>query len=164
MKNTGRPLPEGSWFQRFTSNYLDVPNTPRYPFGHGLSYVDFEYGEITLSDSVVSGPDQQITATIPVTNRGGRDAKEVVQLYLHDRFASTTRPNMELKGFQKVLIPAGETIEVNFTITPELLKFYKYDPESDFTRIIQTWESGDFDLMIGTSAAEYKMTKFTWKK
>jgi len=159
-RSTGRPLDQ-PWFTKFLSNYLDVPNTPLFPFGHGLSYSRFEYGEISLDNDSPAG-ETSVTASVQVTNTSDRDGHEVVQLYLHDVVASTTRPDNELKGFQKVWVPAGETVEVSFTITPDLLKFYMYDPSSGYEKIIHRWESGDFEVMIGTSSAELKKTQLHW--
>src|SRR5690606_20452315 len=107
-KNTGRPLPEGQWFQKFRSNYLDVSNEPLYPFGYGLSYTNFTYSEIRLSSANLTG-DQTLTASIEVSNSGNVAGKEVVQLYIRDMVGSVTRPVKELKGFQKIELKAGET-------------------------------------------------------
>src|SRR5690606_20179101 len=101
-KNTGRPLGAGSWFSKFRSNYLDVSNDPLYPFGFGLGYSRFEYGDIKLSATKLKG-NQKLTATVTVTNKGQYDGKEVVQLYIRDVVGSVTRPVKELKGFQKVM-------------------------------------------------------------
>jgi beta-glucosidase len=162
MRSTGRPL-KGKWFQKFKSNYLDVPNTPLYPFGYGLSYTDFSFGEVTLSKTEAKG-EETITASIEVTNTGDRDGKEVVQLYLHDVVATNTRPNKELKGFKKVMIPAGESQTVSFEITTELLKFYKYDPATRYESIIQDWEAGEFEVMIGPNSDDLKVASVNWMK
>jgi beta-glucosidase len=106
-KNTGRPLEEGKWFQKFRSNYLDVSNQPLYPFGYGLSYTNFTYGNLQLSKNSMKST-EKITATITVTNSGSREGKEVVQLYLRDMVGSITRPVKELKGFQKISLKPGE--------------------------------------------------------
>ena len=99
-KNTGRPLKEGKWFEKFRSNYLDVDNEPLYPFGYGLSYTTFRYSDIALSTPSM-GQDGSITAAVTVTNTGKRDGAEVVQLYIRDLVGSITRPVRELKGFEK---------------------------------------------------------------
>lgn len=125
-KNTGRPLQEGRWFEKFRSNYLDVSNEPLYPFGYGLSYTTFAYSDIHLSSTEMSA-DGELTATVTVTNTGSRDGAEVVQLYIRDLVGSVTRPVKELKGFEKIFLKAGESRKVSFSITPELLKFYNYD-------------------------------------
>jgi len=155
-KNTGRPLAEGAWFQKFRSNYLDVSNDPVYPFGYGLSYTHFTYGDLALSSTSLKG-DQKLTATVTVTNDGGKEGKEVVQLYIRDLVGSITRPVKELKGFQKIALRAGESRKVEFVITPEDLKFYNNDLKYD-------WESGDFEIMIGGNSRDVKPVKITWNK
>ena len=155
-KNTGRPLAEGAWFQKFRSNYLDVSNDPVYPFGYGLSYTHFSYGDLLLSSTSLKG-NQKLTATVMVTNDGGKDGKEVVQLYIRDLVGSITRPVKELKGFQKIGLKAGESKKVTFTITPEDLKFYNNDLKYD-------WEAGDFEIMAGGNSRDVKPVKITWSK
>ena len=125
-KNTGRPLLEGKWFEKFRSNYLDVDNDPLYPFGYGLSYTNFQYSDITLSAPTM-GQDGSVTAMVTVTNTGKYDGAEVVQLYIRDLVGSITRPVKELKGFDKIFLKAGESKTVSFKITPELLRFYDYE-------------------------------------
>ncbi|WP_158856204.1 beta-glucosidase BglX [Lunatibacter salilacus] len=153
-KNTGRPLAEGAWFEKFRSNYLDVPNEPLYPFGYGLSYTTFNYGGIKVSNEQIKG-DQKLTASIELSNTGKFDGAEVVQLYIRDVVASITRPMRELKGFQKVNLKAGETKTISFEIFIEDLKFYNYD-------IDYLWEPGEFEIMIGGNASEVKVTSITW--
>jgi beta-glucosidase len=155
-KNTGRPLAEGKWFQKFRSNYLDVSNDPVYPFGYGLSYSNFTYGDLKLSSTSLKG-NQTLTASIAVTNSGSRDGKEVVQLYIRDVVGSVTRPVKELKGFQKILLKAGETKTVTFSITPNDLKFYNSNLKYD-------WESGDFVIMVGGDSRDVKSGKVSWVK
>ncbi|HET9430455.1 MAG TPA: beta-glucosidase BglX, partial [Chitinophagaceae bacterium] len=125
-KNTGRPLPEGKWFQKFRSNYLDVSNEPLYPFGYGLSYTSFSYGDLKLNDTTLKG-NQTLTASLVVTNSGKVTGKEVVQLYIRDMVGTVTRPVKELKGFQKIELKPGESKTVSFSITTADLKFYNYD-------------------------------------
>ena len=135
---TGRPIGEGaSSFSKFSSNYLDVRNDPLYPFGYGLSYTTFEYGDIRLNGR---------TASVTVTNTGHYDADEIVQLYIHDVFASISRPVKELKGFQRIHLKAGESREVKFEITDDLLKFYNY-------HLDYVLEPGDFEIMIGPDSS-----------
>ncbi len=155
-KNTGRPLPEGKWFQKFRSNYLDVSNDPVYPFGYGLSYTNFTYGDLKLSSASLKG-NQALTASVTVTNAGNRDGKEVVQLYIRDVVGSITRPVKELKGFQKIFLKAGETKTVTFNITTNDLKFYNSNLKYD-------WEPGDFVIMIGGNSRDVKSQKVTWLK
>ena len=154
-KNTGRPL-RGPWFQKFQSNYLDVSNDPLYPFGYGLSYTSFSYSDVVLSSSKAKG-NQSVTASVTLTNTGAYEGKEVVQLYIRDVVGSITRPVSELKGFQKISLKPGESTKVSFTITPEDLKFYNYDLKYD-------WESGDFEIMIGTNAQSVKKANVNWSK
>jgi beta-glucosidase len=155
-KNTGRPLPEGKWFQKFRSNYLDVSNDPVYPFGYGLSYSNFTYGDLKLSSTSLKG-NQTLTASVSVTDSGSRDGKEVVQLYIRDVVGSITRPVKELKGFQKILLKAGETKTVTFNITANDLKFYNSNLKYD-------WESGDFVIMVGGNSRDVKSQKVNWVK
>ncbi|PZR41779.1 MAG: beta-glucosidase BglX [Azospira oryzae] len=152
-KNTGRPLAEGKWFQKFRSNYLDVSNEPVYPFGYGLSYTQFEYGEIQLSKSKMTA-DDSLQASVTVTNTGALEGKEVVQLYIRDMVGSVTRPVKELKGFQKITLKPGESKQVTFTIGKNQLGFYHQD---------LTWgaEPGDFQVMIGGNSRDVKQVVFT---
>lgn len=152
-KNTGRPLHAGKWFEKFRSNYLDVDNEPLYPFGYGLSYTTFAYSDITLDRTSLS-MNGSVTAKVTLTNTGNRDGAEVVQLYIRDVVGSSTRPVKELKGFQKVFLKAGESREVSFKITPDLLKYYNYDLQ-------YVAEPGTFDLMIGTDSRNVKTATFT---
>ena len=154
-KNTGRPL-TGKWFAKFQSNYIDVPNEPLYPFGYGLSYTQFEYGAMQLSAKHLKG-NQKLTLTVPVKNTGKYSGKEVVQLYIRDEVGSITRPVQELKGFNKIELAPGETKNISFEITPELLKFYNGDLKLD-------WESGDFQIMVGTNSKEVQVAKVNWQK
>lgn len=154
-KNTGRPLADGKWFEKFRSNYLDVSNDPLYPFGFGLSYSNFDYSDVKLSSTQID-VNGELTASVTVTNKSKVDGAEVVQLYIHDIVGSVTRPVKELKGFEKVFIKAGESKTVNFKITPEMLKFYDYDLNFVF-------EPGDFDVMIGGNSRDVKNARFTLK-
>ncbi|TKC04427.1 beta-glucosidase BglX [Pedobacter frigoris] len=152
-KNTGRPLPDGKWFSKFRSNYLDVSNEPLYPFGYGLSYTTFAYSDLKLSKSSFK-PGESITASIIVTNTGQLAGKEVVQLYIRDLAGSSTRPVKELKGFQKISLAAGESKTVTFKISAEDLKFY--NSELKFIA-----EPGDFNLFIGANSKDVSTIKFT---
>ena len=153
-KNTGRPLPEGQWFQKFRSNYLDIPNEPLFPFGFGLSYTQFKYGELKLSNTELNGA-KTLTASITLSNVGKFDGAEVVQLYIRDLVGSITRPVQELKGFQKVHLKAGETREITFKLNQEDLKFYNHGLEYVF-------EPGEFEIMIGTNSQEVMKEKINW--
>jgi len=150
-KNTGRPPIPGI---RWNSKYLDIPVEPLFPFGYGLSYTTFEYSEITLSDTILL-PGGELTAEVTVKNTGVRDGEEIIQLYIRDLVGSVTRPVLELKGFRKESIPAGESVTVLFTITEEDLKFY--DINMEFTA-----EPGDFGVYVGPNSAELKRAKFTF--
>jgi beta-glucosidase len=154
-KNTGRPLAEGKWFEKFRSNYLDVSNDPLYPFGYGLSYTTFSYSDVTLSSNKMD-KNGKVTASVTVTNTGKRDGAEVVQLYIHDLVGSITRPVKELKGFEKITLGVGESRKVTFTITPDLLRFYDYN-------LNYVAEPGDFDVMIGTNSQSVKTARLTLK-
>ncbi len=154
-KNTGRPLQAGKWFEKFRSNYLDVDNDPLYPFGYGLSYTTFQYSDIALTAPTLT-QNGSATAVVTVTNTGNRDGAEVVQLYIRDLVGSITRPVMELKGFEKIFLRAGESKTVSFKITPELLRFYDYD-------LNHVAEPGEFILMIGGSSQAVKSAKLTLK-
>ncbi len=155
-KNTGRPLPDGGWFQKFRSNYLDVSNDPVFPFGYGLSYTHFLYSDLKLSSTSLKG-NQSLTATVTLTNDGTKDGKEVTQLYIRQLVGSIARPVKELKGFQKIFLKAGESKAVSFHITPEDLKFYNNDLKYD-------WEAGDFVIMVGGNSRDLKSGKVNWSK
>ncbi|HSV89246.1 MAG TPA: beta-glucosidase BglX [Bacteroidales bacterium] len=155
-KNTGRPLGDRPWFQKFRTNYLDVPNSPLYPFGYGLSYTDFTYGDLKVNKTDLSG-DEKLLVSIALTNSGTRDGAEVVQLYIRDLVGSITRPVKELKGFQKVFLRTGESREITFTVTTEDLKFYNYLLEFD-------WEPGEFDIMVGGNSRDVKTARIVWQK
>ena len=141
---TGRPIGEWKGFVPFASNYMDVPNTALYPFGWGLSYSEFEYSKVSLSENTLTAGGR-IKATVTVTNKGTMDGKEPVQLYIRDVKGSVVRPCRELKGLQKPLIRAGESATVSFEITADMLKFYNEDME-------YTAEPGEFTAWIGGSS------------
>ncbi|WP_417885822.1 beta-glucosidase BglX [Zunongwangia sp.] len=148
MKNTGRPQPSDD-FTKFKSQYLDVSNSPLYPFGFGLSYTDFEYKNITASADKLP-MDGTITLSATVTNTGDFDGEEVVQLYIHDKVRSITPPLKELKGFKKIMLKKGESKTVSFEISAEDLKFY--NSNLDFVT-----EPGEFEYVIaGSSDKEFK--------
>jgi len=151
-KNTGRPLADGQWFQKFRSNFLDVSNDPVYPFGFGLSYTSFSYSDISLSSSSFK-PGEKITAFVTVTNSGNRTGKEVVQMYIRDMVGSITRPVKELKRFQKIELKAKKKKKVTFTISADDLKFYN----SDLKFVA---EPGDFKIFIGTNSRDVKEADF----
>jgi len=152
---TGRPVPEGAkTFGKFTSNYLDVRNDPLYPFGFGLSYTTFKYADFRLSSTAMD-KNGHLTATINVTNTGNYDADEIVQFYIHDVVASISRPVKELKGFQRIHLNKGESKDVLFSITPELLKFYDYN-------LNNVLESGEFEVMAGPNSSDKDLQKLSF--
>ena len=132
--------------------YLFMENGPLYPFGHGLSYAKFNYANAKASAATMS-VSGEFTVSVEVTNSGTMAGKEVVQLYLTDEIGSVTRPEKELKSFQKIMLEPGETKTVSFTITPEMLEFTRLD-------MTKGLESGEYTAMIGTSSAVGKMVKF----
>jgi beta-glucosidase len=151
-KNTGRPLIED---YKFTTKYLDIPNEPLYPFGYGLSYTTFDYSDIKL-DKTEIGANETLTAKVTVKNTGTRDGEEIVQLYIHDLEGSVSRPVKELKGFKKVMIPAGKSMEVEFTLNTDDLSFWRSD-------LTFGTEPGDFELYIGKNSGDVLVGKFTLK-
>ncbi|MCD7972744.1 MAG: beta-glucosidase BglX [Candidatus Azobacteroides sp.] len=151
---TGRPASDNG-FEKYRSNYLDEKNAPLYPFGYGLSYTQFTYSDVKLSASTLA-TNGQITASVTVTNNGAYAGKEVVQLYIRDMVGSISRPVKELKGFEKISLQPGESKTVQFTITPEMLKFYNYDLQYVF-------EPGDFEVMIGGNSRDVQSAQFTLK-
>ena len=150
-KNTGRPLHDGKWFEKFRSNYLDVTNEPLYPFGFGLSYTTFAYSDISLSQTSMN-MQGVLTASVNVTNTGAFPGGEVVQLYIRDLVGSTTRPVKELKGFERIYLQPGQTRTVTFKIAPEMLKFYNYDLQ-------YVVEPGDFSIMIGPNSRDVQTAR-----
>jgi beta-glucosidase len=149
VKNTGRPFDDNN---KYTSKYLDVENTPLYPFGYGLSYTSFSYSDITLNRNELS-PGGEITATVTVTNTGNYNGEEVVQLYTRDLVGSITRPVKELKGFQKIYLNKGESKEVRFTIKADDLKFYD-------AGLKYVAEPGEFKLFIGSNSRDVREAGF----
>ena len=144
MKTTGRPAASED-FEKFKSNYLDTKNSPLLPFGYGLSYTEFEYGNVSASSNEMD-MNGAVELSVEVSNTGDYDGEEVVQLYLHDKVRSITPPMRELKGFQKIELKKGETKTVTFEITAEDLKFY--NAQLDFVA-----EPGEFEYAIGGSSA-----------
>ena len=147
-KSTGRPPTD----QKYTSKYLDVPVTPLYPFGYGLSYTEFRFGPPQLSASSIR-PDGQLTVKVEVENVGKRVGDEVVQLYIRDEASSVTRPVKELKGFQRVNLRPGEKRTLEFLLKPEQLGFY--NREMKFVV-----EPGQFKVMVGPNSEDLRETSF----
>lgn len=152
MKNTGRPFKADD---KYTSKYLDVSNEPLFVFGYGLSYTSFNYSPLKLSASEMSENDT-ITVSVNVTNTGKYDGEEVVQLYIQDKVASVTRAVRELKAFEKVMIKAGETKKLTFSISKKDLSFYRAD---------MSWgtEPGDFVVYVGGNSRDTQAAEFMLK-
>jgi beta-glucosidase len=145
--STGRPSVNED--KIYKSSYIDLPNTPKFPFGFGLSYTTFQYSDLKLSKLKMK-KDEIIEASVTITNTGKFAGEEVVQLYLHDLFGSVVRPIIELKDFQKIKLEVGESKTIKFVIDNKKLSFYnsKLDFES---------EIGDFEIMIGSSSADIRL-------
>ncbi|HTB82289.1 MAG TPA: beta-glucosidase BglX [Candidatus Sulfotelmatobacter sp.] len=152
QKNTGRPLDPADPHAEYKSSYIDSPNTPLYPFGYGLSYTTFKFSDVRLDRTAIK-PGEKITATVSVTNTGSRPGAEVVQLYLRQLVGSVTRPVLELKGFQKITLAAGESRDISFTIGEKDLTFLRAD---------MTWgtEPGAFQAFIGPNSFDLHPAKF----
>ena len=151
-KNTGRPLAEGHWFEKFKSNYLDVSNDPVYPFGFGLSYTTFEYSNLKLNKSQMLKSDS-IDVQVTVTNTGSVAGSEVTQLYIRDIVGSITRPVKELKGFTKTYLVPGESKTLHFTIANEMLSFYNYE-------LNWSSEPGEFTVFVGGNSDDTLSSNF----
>jgi beta-glucosidase len=149
--NTGRPAANDSDVN-YVSAYIDLPNSPKFPFGYGLSYTNFEYSNISLSKNQLKAG-EKIVATVTVSNTGNYDGEEVVQLYIRDITGSVVRPVKELKGFQKIFLRKGETKEIKFNIGIEDLRFYN-------DKLQYIYEPGDFKLFIGGNSRDVKEINF----
>lgn len=140
-KNTGRPAPDtGS--QEYKSRYRETKNEALYPFGHGLSYTSFAVSNVVVPARMTD----TLAVTATVTNTGARAGDEVVQLYIHDRVASRTRPVRELKGFARVSLAPGASKRVTLTLKREDLRFW-----GDGDWVV---EPGMFDLWVATSSID----------
>lgn len=146
--NTGRPARNENE-TNYVSAYTDLKNSPKFPFGYGLSYTSFEYSNLKLSKNKIKST-ETIEASMTITNSGKVAGEEVVQLYLRDKVGSVVRPIIELKDFQKIKLNAGETKTIKFTINKEKLSFYN-------AALQWVAEPGDFDLMIGSSSADIRL-------
>ena len=141
QKNTGRPADANN---KYTSKYLDVPVTPLFSFGYGLSYTQFRLTNLRLG-SLTIRPDGRLSVSVELENAGKYSGDEVVQLYIRDVAASVTRPLKELKGFQRVTLAPGEKRRLEFGLTPEHLGFYNRD-----MRFVV--EPGEFKVFVGTNS------------
>ncbi|MGK6341284.1 beta-glucosidase BglX [Chryseobacterium sp. DT-3] len=153
--NTGRPA-KNNTDRNYVSAYIDLDNDPKFPFGYGLSYTDFKYSDMILSSVSLKG-NQTLNISVTVSNTGKYDGEEVIQLYIRDLFGKVVRPVKELKGFQKIFIKKRESKKVDFKLTPEDLKFFDNDLNYD-------WESGEFDIMVGTNSQDVQTKRITWNK
>ena len=151
MLNTGRPW-EGTGGPKFKSNYLDIPNDPLYPFGYGLSYTTFDFGQPVLSANLLK---DKIALSVTVKNTGTRAGEETVQLYLRDVAASISRPVKELKGFKKVSLEPGASTTVRFVIDQDLLKFYN-------SNLDLVAEPGEFHVFVGPNSRDVQQLSFTY--
>jgi len=148
-KNTGRP---GDLKNHYTSKYLDLPLTPLYPFGYGLSYTTFEYSSLNLSTNKIT-EDDSIVVSVKVKNSGKYEGEEVVQMYVQDLVGSVTRPVKELKGFKKIMLKRGEEKTVNFTIHEKDLRFTAADMKFKS-------EPGFFKVFVGTNSVDVNEVQF----
>jgi len=151
-KNTGRPYAEKD---HYTSKYLDMPNTPLFPFGYGLSYTSFAYSDLKVSSPTISSKDS-LKVTVRVANTGSRKGEEVVQLYLRDDVASVTRPVKELKRFARITLEPGASQSVSFVLYPDDLSMYNLE----LKKVI---EPGTFTVFVGTNSEDVMETKFEVK-
>lgn len=150
--NTGRPAKNDSDLN-YVSSYIDLPNSPKFPFGYGLSYTTFSYGDISLSAKSFK-PNETLTASVTISNTGKYNGTETVQLYIRDMVASVVQPVKELKGFQQIFLKAGESKKVTFKLTANDLKFYN-------EKLNYVYEPGDFKIFIGTNSNDVKEADFT---
>ena len=150
--STGRPF-KSDTDNTYVTAYTDLPNSPRYVFGYGLSYTSFQYGAVQLNTNTLS-KDQKLQAKITVTNTGKYAGEEVVQLYMQDVVASIVRPVRELKAFEKVLLKPGESREITFTLDARDLSFY-----NDNLELVA--EPGTFHLYIGGNCQATQKASFT---
>ena len=146
--STGRPAKDED-SKNYVSAYIDLKNSPKFPFGYGLSYTKFNYSGLKLSSTKMKN-NETIKVSFQLSNVGKVAGEEVVQLYLKDKFGSVVRPILELRDFQKVKLNAGESKTIEFTIDKEKLSFY-----NDKLEFIA--EAGDFEVMIGASSADIKL-------
>ncbi len=148
-KNTGRP---GNIDNHYTSKYLDLPLSPLYPFGYGLSYTTFKYSDLGLDKNKIT-KDDQLNIKVNVKNTGNYDGEEVVQLYVQDLVGSVTRPVKELKRFQKVFLKKGEEKTIEFTLSENDLRFTAADMKFKS-------EPGLFKVYVGTNSVDVLESQF----
>jgi beta-glucosidase len=152
--NTNRPDPtdgHGNWYSR----YRDIPNDPLYPFGYGLSYTNFTYGDVRLSKNTIR-KGEKIQVSVNVKNSGSREGEEIVQLYIRDLVADHVRPVKELKGFEKIRLAPGQEKTVTFTLDVTMLSYYN----SQGTLVI---EPGVFHIFVGGNSRDVKQATLNYE-
>ncbi|MGH6672708.1 MAG: beta-glucosidase BglX [Xanthobacteraceae bacterium] len=148
-------------FRKFTAACrLEGAHTPLYPFGYGLSYSTFDYGDVEIDRTMLRGEHAFLDAGVMVRNTGSLAAEEIVQLYVSDPLASRSRPVRELKGFQKILLQPGEARRVVFRITGEHLKFFRADRLASAEQVL---EPGTFVIEIGRNSQEFASAMIEWR-
>ena len=150
--SASRPDPQDGVFNRYQSNYIDQSNEPLYPFGFGLSYTTFEYGDMRLGSECLP-KNGELAVSVEVTNSGTCDGTEIVQLYLRDVMAEVARPVKELKAFRRIFLKKGEKREVVFTLTEEDLKCYHSDLQYGY-------DPGEFQVMVGPNSRDVQTKVF----
>lgn len=150
--NTGRPKKASEPDNRYASQYLDIPNEPLYPFGYGLSYTEFKYGEIELSAEEMT-PGQPLEVTTTIKNTGQMAGEEVVQLYIRDITGEVVRPMKELKAYSKISLQPGECKEISFTVTEEQLRYHHSD-------LSFSSDAGEFAVFVGANSRDVVERRF----
>jgi beta-glucosidase len=150
---TGRPYDPAN---KYTTGYLDLPNTPLYPFGYGLSYTSFAFSKVRLSATSVKAATGKLTVKADITNTGTTTGTDVVQLYIHNRNSGILQPVRQLEGFHRVGVSPGQTKTVTFTLTGKNLGYY--DNNGKFVN-----NAGSFDVWVGDSSMATLHTKFSVK-
>ncbi len=151
--STGRPQPDDRPREQYRSNYLDVPNTPEFPFGFGLSYTRFAFRDARLSAATLP-MNGELTVTATLANTGSCDGAEVAQLYIRQLWGSVTRPVRELKGFHRVVLAKGASTTISFTLRPADLAFVHAD-------MTTSPEPGRFEVFLGDASTAPKIGEFT---
>ena len=150
--NTGRPVgDDDNQFRQYSSNYFETSNGPAFPFGFGLSYTTFKYGDMTVAQV-----GHNVKATVTVTNTGNYDGYEVVQCYIHDIACRYARPVKELKGFERIFLKKGESKTVTISLTEKELSYYDMEGNLFF-------EPGDFDIMLGSNSRDVQTKRINIK-
>ena len=148
-RTTGRPFdPNSKW----TSKYIDMPNTPLFPFGHGLSYTTFAYSNLKTSADTLPARDR-VAVSVDVKNTGARAGEEVVQMYVRHLNSAVERPNIELKGFRRIRLEPGQTKTVTLALAGEQLAYW------DAKRKGFTVEPDSVRVMVGRSSADISLAK-----